>query len=95
LIDHQDIREFSLDALKRQIAYVPQDVYLFAGSVLENIRLGRPEASLEEVERAARMAQAHEFISALPNGYETVCGESIVIIDGGKVVENGRPRDKE
>ena len=70
-----DIRDLPLEALRRKVTLVPQDVHLFSGTVADNIRLGRPEASDAEVERTARLAQAHEFITALPDGYATQCGE--------------------
>jgi len=79
-----DIRDLSLEALRRQVALVPQDVYLFNGTVADNIRLGRPEASAAEIERAARLAQAHEFIAALPKGYDTPCGERGARLSGGQ-----------
>ena len=79
-----DIRDLSLEALRRQVALVPQDVYLFNGSVADNIRLGRPEASDAEIERAARLAQAHDFIAALPRGYATPCGERGARLSGGQ-----------
>ncbi len=79
-----DIRDLSLDALRRQVALVQQDVYLFNGSVADNIRLGRPEATMAEIERAATLAQAHDFIQALPKGYDTPCGERGTRLSGGQ-----------
>jgi len=79
-----DIRELPVDALRRKVTLVPQDVYLFNGSVADNIRLGRPDASEPEIERAARLAQAHEFIAALPQGYATPCGERGTRLSGGQ-----------
>jgi ATP-binding cassette subfamily C protein CydC len=63
---------------------VPQDVHLFNETIADNIRLGRPEATQDEVERAARLAQAHGFIQALPQGYGTMCGERGVRLSGGQ-----------
>jgi ATP-binding cassette subfamily B protein len=74
-IDGADIATISRQSLRQAIAMVSQDVYLFDRSVLENIRLSRPDAAEEEVVEAARVAQAHEFIAALPQGYYTRLGE--------------------
>jgi ATP-binding cassette, subfamily C, bacterial CydC len=79
-----DIRDLPLEALRRKVTLVPQDVHLFSGSVADNIRLGRPESSDAEVEHAARLAQAHEFILALPDGYATQCGERGTRLSGGQ-----------
>ncbi len=83
-LDGVDIRKLDLEALRQQISIVLQDVYLFYGSVRENILFGRPEASDEEIEAAARVANAHEFILALPNGYDTLIGERGVKLSGGQ-----------
>ncbi|MBL8591573.1 MAG: ATP-binding cassette domain-containing protein, partial [Devosia sp.] len=83
-IDGRDIREVTLASLRRHVAVVQQDVYLFAGSVAENLRYGRPDASDAEVEAAARAANAHEFIMALPNGYDTDVGQRGVKLSGGQ-----------
>ncbi|MGD9610391.1 MAG: ABC transporter ATP-binding protein [Desulfovibrionaceae bacterium] len=80
----RDIRDLSIAALRQTIAWVPQDVHLFNETIADNIRLGKPEASLADVEQAARLAQAHEFIMALPEGYETVCGEQAARLSGGQ-----------
>jgi ATP-binding cassette subfamily B protein len=74
-IDGQDIRELELRDLRRAIGYVSQDVYLFHGTVYENIVFGNPRASRDEVEQAARSAEAYEFIQALPDGFDTLVGE--------------------
>lgn len=74
-IDGTDIREVTQESLRRQIGIVLQDSFLFSDTVMNNIRYGRPDASEDEVIAAARLAHAHEFISRLPNGYETVLGE--------------------
>ena len=83
-LDAIDIREIKLKFLRQQIGLVQQDVYLFAGSVLENIRYGKPEATVEEVIAAAKKANAHEFIMALPDGYETDIGQRGVKLSGGQ-----------
>ncbi len=83
-IDGTDIRDFTLKSLRSQIGIVQQDVYLFVGSVLENIRYGRPGASREEVIAAAKNANAHEFIMALPDGYDTDIGQRGVKLSGGQ-----------
>jgi ABC-type multidrug transport system fused ATPase/permease subunit len=70
-IDGHDVRQVTQESLHSQIAIVPQDPFLFSRTIAENIRFSRPQASQEEVEAAARMANAHEFIRALPDGYET------------------------
>jgi ATP-binding cassette subfamily B protein len=84
LIDGQDIAGVSRQSLRRQMAYVGQDVFLFRGSVRENIALGRPGASEAEIEAAARAACAHDFISAFPQGYDTPVGEHGVRVAGGE-----------
>ena len=84
LLDGQDIKGIALQSLRRQIGVVQQDVYLFAGTVLENIRYGKLEASLEEVIEAAKKANAHGFIMALPNGYDTDVGQRGVKLSGGQ-----------
>jgi ATP-binding cassette, subfamily B, bacterial len=84
LIDGRDIREFTLESLRSQISAVLQDNLLFAASVRENIAHGGPEATLEQIEAAARLANAHEFILALPQGYDTVLGERGVTLSQGE-----------
>lgn len=79
-----DVREIAPDVLNAHVAYVFQDVFLFAGTVAENIRLAKPDASDEEVTAAARAAQAHDFISALPQGYDTLLGERGFGLSGGE-----------
>jgi len=83
-IDGYDVRELSLASLRRNIGVVQQDVYLFAGTVAENIRYGRPGASDAEVVAAARRANAHDFIEALPHGYATDIGQRGVKLSGGQ-----------
>ena len=84
LIDGTDIRQFTQKSLREAIGVVQQDVYLFAGTVHENIAYGKPGASREEVVEAAKLAGAHEFIMALPNGYDTYTGERGVRLSGGQ-----------
>jgi ABC-type multidrug transport system fused ATPase/permease subunit len=80
----RDLREFAVADLHRLVTVVAQDVHLFTGSVAENLRLGRPDASSDELEEAARAAQAHTFISALPQGYDTPVGERGALLSGGQ-----------
>ncbi len=84
LIDGQDIRDVSLRSLRRQIAIVSQDTFLFNDSVASNIRYGRPEASRDEITEAARSALADDFIQSLPHGYETKIGERGAKLSGGQ-----------
>ena len=84
LIDGQDVRQVTLDSLRGAIGVVQQDVYLFSGSVYENIAYGKPGASRQEVEAAAKLAGAHEFITKLKDGYDTYVGERGVKLSGGQ-----------
>ena len=84
LLDGEDVRDLKLADLRRQIGIVQQDVYLFAGTILENIRYGRPEATDEEVIAAAKAANAHGFISEMPEGYNTDIGQRGVKLSGGQ-----------
>lgn len=84
LIDGMDLRRVTLRSVRRQIGLVPQETVLFSGTIRENIAYARPDATLEQVEEAARLANAHEFIAALPQGYETVTGEGGVALSGGQ-----------
>ena len=84
LIDGQDIKGVTLQSLRKAIGVVQQDVYLFSGTVYENIAYGRPSASREEVLEAARLAGADEFIAALRDGYDTYVGERGVKLSGGQ-----------
>ena len=84
LVDGQDVRTVTLDSLRANIGVVQQDVYLFSGTVLENIEYGRPGATREEIIEAAKAADAHEFIQALPQGYDTYVGERGVRLSGGQ-----------
>ncbi|QSB16823.1 ABC transporter ATP-binding protein [Natronosporangium hydrolyticum] len=80
----RDLRDVPQHAVRELVSIVPQDVYLFHRSVRDNIRLGRPDATDEEVEAAARQARAHEFIARLPQGYDTTCGERAIQLSGGQ-----------
>jgi ATP-binding cassette, subfamily B, bacterial len=84
LLDGEDVRGLRLEELRGAIGIVSQDPFLFSTTVRENIAFGAPLASDEDVERAARMAQAHEFISELPDGYDTVIGERGITLSGGQ-----------
>lgn len=83
-IDGTDIRNMKLNDLRGHIGIVQQDVYLFAGTIMDNIRYGRPEASDEDVVRAAKSANAHEFIMSFPEGYHTDIGQRGVKLSGGQ-----------
>ncbi|MEI6798611.1 MAG: ABC transporter transmembrane domain-containing protein [Pseudomonadota bacterium] len=84
LLDGVDLRAMNRDAFRKNFALVPQDSVIFAGSARENIRFGRPEATDAEVQAAAQSAAAHEFIMALPQGYDTFLGERGVMLSGGQ-----------
>ncbi len=84
LADGQDLRELDLDAFRRQIGIVYQESFLFSNTVAANIAFGHPSATMEQIENAARIASAHDFIIALPHGYETVLGEAGVDLSGGQ-----------
>jgi ABC-type multidrug transport system fused ATPase/permease subunit len=84
LVGDKDIRDVPLDQLRELVAVVAQDTYLFHGTVRHNLQLARPEATGPELVAAARAAQAHEFISALPDGYDTVVGERGLRLSGGQ-----------
>ena len=83
-VDGMDVRDIKLDDLRNNIGIVQQDVYLFAGTIMENIRYGKPDATDEEVIMAARNANAHEFIMAFPDGYDTDIGQRGVKLSGGQ-----------
>jgi energy-coupling factor transporter ATP-binding protein EcfA2 len=80
LFDGHDLRELPLDVLRRQVAVVAQDTYLFYGTVAENLRVARPDAAQTELERACRAANAHGFIADLPHGYDTLIGERGAVV---------------
>ncbi len=83
-LDGQDVRDLTLESLRRQTSLVLQEVFLFHGTVRENILFGRPDASDEEMMEAARVANAHEFIAQLSDGYDTMIGERGVKLSGGQ-----------
>jgi ABC-type multidrug transport system fused ATPase/permease subunit len=82
--DGVDIRQAKLSSLRRQVGFVPQDAFLLSASVYENIRFGLNDVTGADVERAARLAQAHEFIAAMPEGYDTIIGEGGAGLSGGQ-----------
>ncbi len=84
LVDGHDVRTLDLAELRRQIGMVAQDALLFSATIAENIAFGRPDASREEIERAAKLAQAHDFIVKLPDGYDTKIGERGIGLSGGQ-----------
>ena len=83
-IDGSDVRDVKLASLRRAIAVISQDPFLFSTTVRENIAFGAPDATDEEIEHAARLAQAHEFMAELPDGYDTVIGERGITLSGGQ-----------
>ena len=83
-IDGKDVRDLTLKSLRDHIGIVQQDVYLFVGTVFDNIRYGKPDATREEVIEAAKNANAHEFIMSLPNGYDTDIGQRGIKLSGGQ-----------
>jgi ATP-binding cassette subfamily B protein len=83
-VDGVDVRAVTLASLRREIGVIAQDPFLFSATVRENIAFGRPGATDDEIEQAARHAQAHEFIVALPDGYDTVIGERGITLSGGQ-----------
>ncbi|MBN1399209.1 MAG: ABC transporter ATP-binding protein [Anaerolineae bacterium] len=83
-VDGMDVRDLSQDALRRAIGVAPQETVLFSGTIRDNIRYGRPDATDEEVVAAARMAQAHDFILSFPDGYDTELGQRGVNLSGGQ-----------
>ncbi len=84
LIGGRDLRDFTLDSLRQHVAVVAQDTYLFYGTVADNLRIARPGATQQEIEAVARAANAHDFIMALPDGYETLVGERGARLSGGQ-----------
>ena len=84
LIDGTDVRELTFSSLRRSIGYVSQDVFLFQGTVRENLAFGRPDATDDEIAEAARLAEAHEFIVGLADGYDTIVGERGQKLSGGQ-----------
>jgi len=84
LIDGVDVRDIKISSLRKNIGIVHQDVFLFPTSIRENIAYGKPNATQEEIERAAKAAKIHDFITSLPKGYDTVIGERGVTLSGGQ-----------
>lgn len=84
LVDGHDVRDLTLESLRRQTGIVLQETVLFAGTVRENLAYGRPDASDEEIVAAAKTAEAHDFIAAFPDGYDTAVGERGVTLSGGQ-----------
>jgi ATP-binding cassette subfamily B protein len=84
IVDGVDVRDVALHSLRGAIGVIPQDPFLFSASVRENIAFGAPDLSDEEVEHVARLAQAHEFVERLPDGYDTVIGERGITLSGGQ-----------
>jgi ATP-binding cassette subfamily B protein len=83
-IDGQDLRNVTIESLRRSIGIVQQDVFLFIGTIRDNIAYGRPDATQEEIERAAKAARIHDFIMSLPAGYDEWVGERGVTLSGGQ-----------
>jgi ATP-binding cassette subfamily B protein len=84
LVDGIDVRDVTLRSLRRAIGVIPQDPFLFSATVRENITFGAPQLTAEQVEHVARLAQAHEFVERLPDGYDTVIGERGITLSGGQ-----------
>ena len=84
LIDGIDVRDWNLSVLRKQISIIEQDIFLFSSTIKENIAFGKPEASQDDIERAAKYAQAHDFILSFKDGYETMLGERGVTLSGGQ-----------
>lgn len=84
LIDGYDIRDVTLKSLRKQIGIVPQDIFLFPGTIKENIAYGKPDATDEEIVRAAKLANIHDFIESLPEKYDTIIGERGITLSGGQ-----------
>ena len=83
-IDDVDVRDWRLEALRSQISIIEQEIFLFSRSIADNIRFGRPDVTMDQIEVVARKAQAHEFIMSFPDGYETVIGQRGVTLSGGQ-----------
>ncbi len=84
LVDGHDLRDLTIESVRRQVAIVLQESVLFAGTVRDNIAFGRPDATSEQIKAAARLAEAHEFVLTLPDGYDTVIGERGSTLSGGQ-----------
>ncbi|HEX2951981.1 MAG TPA: ABC transporter ATP-binding protein [Armatimonadota bacterium] len=83
-VDGNDIDQYEIESFRKQISYVSQDNFLFSGTILENLRFAKPDATKEEIEQAAQQANAHDFIRRLPKGYDTEIGERGVMLSGGQ-----------
>jgi subfamily B ATP-binding cassette protein MsbA len=84
LIDGHDVRDYKLKELRDQIGYVLQDTILFRGTIRDNIAFGRPDASMAEITAAAELANAHDFITSMPLGYDTLVGDRGSTLSGGQ-----------
>jgi ATP-binding cassette subfamily B protein len=84
LIDGKDVRDVTLQSLRQQVGVVLQDVFLFTGTIRDNIAFGKPDATQEEIETASKLAKAHEFIQGFPEGYDTMVGERGITLSGGQ-----------
>ena len=84
LVDGIDVRNITLRSLRQQVGVVLQDVFLFTGTIRENISFGKPDATQEEIETAAKLAKAHDFITSFPEGYDTMVGERGLTLSGGQ-----------
>jgi len=84
LIDGKDAKSYGISSLRRQIGLVLQDVFIFTGTIKDNIAFGQPEASLDDIVSAAKLARIHDFITTLPDGYDTIVGERGVTLSGGQ-----------
>jgi ATP-binding cassette subfamily B protein len=84
IIDGKDVRDFTLESLRRNVGIVHQDAFLFSATIRENISYGKPDATMEEIKRAARIAHLHDFVLSLPEGYETWVGERGITLSGGQ-----------
>jgi ATP-binding cassette subfamily B protein len=84
LLDGKDVRDWNLETIRRNISIIEQDIFLFSRSISENIAFGKPDATQEEIEEAAKSAQAHEFIMTFNEGYQTVIGDRGVTLSGGQ-----------
>jgi ATP-binding cassette subfamily B protein len=84
LIDSDDVRNFRLASLRRQIGLVIQDVFIFTGTIKDNIAFGKPDASMDEIVQVAKHARIHDFVKTLPEGYSTIIGERGVTLSGGQ-----------
>jgi len=84
LIDGKDVRSFRLSDLRRRIGLVLQDVFIFTGTLKDNIAFGKPDAKMEEIIAAAKVARIHDFIHSLPEGYDTLVGERGITLSGGQ-----------